>query len=372
MTLLSARPDELTLALIRAVAQGFRESGGEWPIWQYVDFRLAEKGIDGEQAYLGVPSWEYRYRPIWSSGSGAVLQPGEVISLTAHGLHHSEDEAMAQLGRAFVGALRYATRRRLDLEPNPTSMLDVRLSGEELTTRANMSAGTPLSSRQLGDILHHEPATWSGFEEMNDSWAWNVSKARLGQFAEVADLRSYLCLLERVVGVPQRAAQRFVLPPMALPEALDHLDVTWRLATNRPSLLRLRHATVIASLGQSANSREEFEARCSALVDVIKQMDIEVAGSPKLHKLDALEGALRARDGIEMLQAERGIAALRLLFDVRNGQQHRSSDAKATEAQVQLGVRVWEGNWRTSWDDLRSVAVEALDDIRASLRSLID
>ena len=73
MTLLSASYYERTLALIRAVAQGFRELGGEWPIWQYVDLRLAEQGVDGEQAYLGLPSWEYRYRPIWSGSVYATV-----------------------------------------------------------------------------------------------------------------------------------------------------------------------------------------------------------------------------------------------------------------------------------------------------------
>ena len=87
-----------------------------------------------------------------------------------------------------------------------------------------MAAETVVSSKQLGDLLHHEPATWSGFEQMNDSWAWNVSKARLGQFAQVEDLGSYLGLLERVVATRLSAVDKFPHPPMALPEALDYLD----------------------------------------------------------------------------------------------------------------------------------------------------
>ena len=370
MALLSATPDERTLALIGAVARGFRAAGGEWPIWQYVDMRLAEQGVDGYEAYLGLPSWD-GYRPVWSAG-GAGPQPHDVIHLTAHGIHHSRDEVMNDLGRAFVDVLRVAIRRRLELQPNPTVMLDVRASGEDLTREANMAAETVVSSKQLGDLLHHEPATWSGFEQMNDSWAWNVSKARLGQFAQVEDLGSYLGLLERVVATRLSAVDKFPHPPMALPEALDYLDVTWRLATKRPSLLRLRSAAEVASLALSANSREDFEARCSALVDVIKQLDIESKGSTKQHKLDALDAALRTNDGIDMSHAERGIAKLRLVLDVRNGQQHRSSDAKAAEAEVELGLRTWQGNWEVAWNDLRSVVVDAFSDIRTSLRSLID
>ena len=73
-----------------------------------------------------------------------------------------------------------------------------------------------------------------------------------------------------------------------------------------------------------------------------------------------------------MSHAERGIAKLRLVLDVRNGQQHRSSDAKAAEAEVELGLRTWQGNWEVAWNDLRSVVVDAFSDIRTSLRSLID
>jgi hypothetical protein len=142
------------------------------------------------------------------------------------------------------------------------------------------------------------------------------------------------------------------------------------LATQRPSLLRLSHAAVVASLGQTANSREEFEARCSALVDLVKQFNVEVPGKPKQHKLDALEGTLSEYDGIEMTDAENGIATLRLILDVRNGQQHRTSEAKAVQSQMELGLRTWDGDWQASWDTLRSAAVGAFDGIRRSLRSL--
>lgn len=176
MTLLTSPLDADSLALVKVVAAGFRVSGGEWPVWQYVDLMLAEQGVDGETAYTGLPSWEHRYRSVWSNGSGFVPRPDEFVALTVHGLHHSGHPLMADLANAFISVLRFAASQRLSLEPDPKQALSVKLNGADLTVKANMGAGTSFSIAQIGSLLQREPATWSGIDVTNDEWTWDVER----------------------------------------------------------------------------------------------------------------------------------------------------------------------------------------------------
>jgi hypothetical protein len=251
------------------------------------------------------------------------------------------------------------------------------LDAETLTTAANISGAVNLSPEQLGGVLQREPSTWHGYEDgangAGSRWRFDVTKqARLAPYAEVTNTEGYLLVLEQLVGhKPDPTHSRQVLPPLAVPEALDHLDLTWRLATGLPTLLSVSSAGIIASLTQPAFSRDEFASRCSSLVDVIKQFDIELS-KKKQHKLDALEETLAKQDGIEMAAARNGLAVLRDIFEVRNGLQHTGPYAPAEIAEQRLGLRTWEGNWEVSWNIVRAAAVDGLNSVRSSLRALID
>jgi hypothetical protein len=59
---------------------------------------------------------------------------------------------------------------------------------------------------------------------------------------------------------------------MALPDALDHLDLAWRLATGE-HLVRVPRAAIAAKLTQPTASAEGFESRCSALADLLGSLN---------------------------------------------------------------------------------------------------
>jgi hypothetical protein len=153
---------------------------------------------------------------------------------------------------------------------------------------------------------------------------------------------------------------------MALPDALDHLDLTWRLATGE-HLVGVPRAAMAAKLTQPAVSVEEFESRCSALADLLNALNLPKPAT--LHNMKLKLGELL---GAQAGRAEAAVEALRSVVALRAGQQHQGADTRAEQAKVALGLAPFAGDWGGAWDHLRAVTVQALDTIREELGSLID
>jgi hypothetical protein len=113
--------------------------------------------------------------------------------------------------------------------------------------------------------------------QQNGQWAWDLTNARLTPYAEVKTVDDYLVRLDVLVAMPQQPALAEYLPPMALPEAFDHLGLAWRIATGE-HLFHVPRAAIPAKLTQRAASAEEFESRCSALADMLNSFDFPAQG----------------------------------------------------------------------------------------------
>ena len=130
---------------------------------------------------------------------------------------------------------------------------------------------------------------------------------------------------------------------MALPDALDHLDLAWRLLTGE-HLVRVPRAAMAAKLTQSVNSAEEFESRCSALADLLNALNLPKPAT--LHNMKVKLGELL---GAEAGRAQAAVDALRSIVALRAGQQHQGADTRAEQARVNLGLAAYVGNWEGSW-----------------------
>jgi hypothetical protein len=74
-------------------------------------------------------------------------------------------------------------------------------------------------------MLSGDPATWLGVSQQNGQWTWDLTNARLTPYVEVKTVDDYLVRLDALVAVPQQPSFPEYLPPMALPETLDHLGL---------------------------------------------------------------------------------------------------------------------------------------------------
>lgn len=157
-------------------------------------------------------------------------------------------------------------------------------------------------------------------------------------------------------------------PPLQLPEAVDHLDMAWRLLFGRDQrLLRSSGMADIAALMLPCGSREDFESRISDLADLLKhlvvnneQLPEEAQEVPKDHTLERLKRALVARvDGTEADEVEGAIRVLQAANRIRVGQQHPDAIKQTQGSFEVLGVRYPVDDWDGAWSKIRSAAADA-------------
>jgi hypothetical protein len=361
------RPSDKALHLLGTVARGYAKAPQSWPLWQWVTLELWNKeGLDAEEILRGLPTWEYGYRPVAVGAHGQMPKVGDAIPLSLHGMAYAPEAATDALAGAFVVALRTAATMYRGIRPSPTQVEEVVLPGEDFTRTVNMKAGTELTANQLFEVLRREPATWLGVNQQAEAWTWDLTNARLAPYVGVQTVEDYLARLDELVALPEPAAEPEYLPPMALPDAFDHLDLAWRLSAN-DHLIRVSRVAMAAKLTQPAASVEEFESRCSALADLLNCLNLPSDGGT-LHNMKARLTELLGEKGG---RAREAVDVLRWVVALRAGQQHQGADARAQQAKVALGLTGFEGNWPGAWDQLRAVTVQALTTIREEISTLI-
>lgn len=369
-SLLDPLPDEM-LYLLCVVADGYA-AGSNWPYWQWVRQELwARHGLDAQETLQGMPTWEYDYRPVRLGYRGQPFPKiTDEVPLSIHGMSYVSPAvpAVQQLVDAFLAALRIAVIQQQGIQPGPRRTVELKVPGEDFTRTVNMAARTELSVDQLFDLLNGEPATWLGINQSNSQWTWDLTNARLARYLEVRTVDDYLAQLDSIVALPQEPTLPECLPAMALPEAFDHLGLAWRIATGA-HLFHVPRASIPAKLTQPAASVEEFEARCSALCDMLKSFDFPAEGG----SLNNMKTRLSNLLGDEASgRACAAVDTLRLTFDLRAGQQHQGADSRAERAKTTLGLSQLGSDWAAAWDHLRATVVQALSIIREEISSLTD
>jgi hypothetical protein len=370
--LLADPPSDDARRLLKTVAKGFSVGRGTWPVWQYVLLRLDADGFDGEKILQGLPTWQHHYRPVTFSSSVSLPDLSDQVALTMYGMVHADGYVTEPLVKAFLAAIAEADETQRGIDPRPTAVVQVEVDSREFTVRVNKRAGSALSERQLFEVLRREPATWGGLQEAGDAWRWDLSRLRLHPYREVKTGRAYLEALEALVGAAIPPSIDPVLPPLALPEAFDHLDLAWRLVT-KSKLVRVPRATVPARLTQPVQSVEEFESRCSALSDLLASFDVPVGSLPSNSgSLQRMSAELERLLGDRASTAVAAVVTLRRVAGIRNAQQHTGSAVRYDRDRAALGLSRFGSDWSGAWSHLEVVTVESLTTIREELVSLLD
>jgi hypothetical protein len=364
MPTLLESPSEDALHLLRAVALGYDQAAGVWPCWQWVKQQLWLQDRDAEEILQGLPTWRHGYRSVRAGNHGQLPDNGDPIPLTVHGMSNTVLPGMRHLARGFLTAINVAIVMQRGITPSVTQPVELRVPGEDFIRAVNGQANMQLTIEQLFDVLRGEPATWRGVNQNGGQWGWDLTDVRLSHYVGLQNEQDYLRRLEETVGLPVVSPSLIILPPMALPDALDHLDLSWRLLTSE-HLVRVPRAAMAAKLSQPAASAEEFESRCSALADLLNSLNLPKSAT--LHNMKAKLGELL---GEEAGRAQAAVDILRSVVSMRAGQQHQGADRSAEQARVALGLAPYTGDWPGAWNHLRAVTVQALDVIREEIGSL--
>jgi hypothetical protein len=363
MPTLLDRPREDALQMMEVIARGY-ETAGTWPCWQWVKQQLRMRSLDAEEIFQGLPTWRHNYRPVRSTTSGQLPENGDPVPLTIHGMAPLATPGVQRLADAFLTAINLAIIMQRGITPSVTEPVELTVPAEDFVRLVNGQAGTDLKADQLFDVLRGEPATWRGINMNGGQWNWNLTDVRLSRYEDAGTVGDYLARLEETVGLSQVPPQAGSLGPMAVPDAFDHLDLTWRLVTG-DHLVRVPRAAMAAKLTQPAGSAEEFESRCSALADLLNSFNL-----PKPATLQNMKTRLAGLLGDKAGRAQAAVDTLRSVVALRAGQQHQGADTRVEQAKVVLGLAPLAGNWPGTWNQVRLVTVHAPDTIREEIGSL--
>ncbi len=244
--------------------------------------------------------------------------------------------------------------------------------GQRRRAAARARAGYRGDAPRLHALVSGEPATWLGHTEPGPgrSWSWDLTRLNLQPFAGITSGEQYLEQLQALVGLPLAAPPAGpALPPLALQDALDHLDLQWRLRTSS-RLLRLRRSAAVGVLALPVTSRTELESGCAAFADVLDCLEPggPAPKTPGAGSLTRLELRLDELLGERAGRARQAVAVLRRVVQVRVGQQHsgRDADKRALAARTALGLPA-AADPADDWEQLRHAAVAALRILREEI-----
>jgi hypothetical protein len=187
-------------------------------------------------------------------------------------------------------------------------------------------------------------------------------------YAEVETVEDYLNYLAQVIEPVSAPFARSAPSPFTIPDMLSYLDAIWSRHLGKPLFDRIDPGRA-ASLLYEAGTPDEFDSRCSALADVLAQ--IEVPPDPGLERKGVrpvvLLGRWFARQQLPEGVADRlqhATAVLSKIVNIRVGGQHSESRRKAVAAFQDFGLDYPPTDWMSTWAVLRQSAVNALDAIR--------
>jgi hypothetical protein len=336
-----------------------------WPTFQYVEWKLyREHKLDARQVLSTWPvlrSSGGNYGWTWTEDP---LRDKSHIGVTIAGMGRIEKPV--ELIGLFLHMLKIMVVTQASFEPSPEKVVPVTLSTDttyallkQLDQRLDVGAR---AFADLRELLRHEPGTWYCHASDDD---WTLSPF-IRTYSEAETLQAYC---ERVIDVytPNQPDPEPLYPSsLALPEAIDYLNLVWLKHAGAP-LIRLGRAEATVKLALDCATADEFESRISALCTILGGIDLPDREESKLIDLRAyLLGML----GGEGSRAAAAIDDLRAVFDLRVWRQHAGTDARGTRGMERLGISLPVYDWGAAWTHVQRRTVAALSALREELETI--
>jgi hypothetical protein len=337
---------------------------GAWPVYQYVQAKLDDLGLDSEEVFAGLPSFSHlhlTYSLVRRDRTGREEEP---VKLTVAGMAHLDP--FASTVEMFLRVVNELANRRAAAPFEPSRVVTVELSWPELVTDLGLDR-EPLVEL-LPELLQGEPATWHGTQQRGDAgWIYQPS-SHLRRFRGVREVNDYLTRMRAWTMPPEPAPAPQPVSPLGVVAAFDYLDVVWQLTFGR-KLLHVPIAERAARLTLPVSTPEEFDNRLSALGEMFKGLD--AAPDMDAGPFDKMRRFLTSQLPAESLPAVR--AAIDTLFQVthiRNGGQHFGAATQAAVALPALGLEFPVINHAAAWRIVQTHVINALDTIRVEVNAL--
>ncbi|SCG78142.1 hypothetical protein GA0070613_6476 [Micromonospora inositola] len=351
------------LALLRIVGDVLTDIG-EWPVYQYVEARMDELGLDADAVLRSMPSisdGQLSYSLVRRDHSTA---PDTLVKLTIAGFAHLP--AHAGVWDMFLAVLNELSDRRVKAAYDPRQVIEVTLSGPDLLSDLGLQ-DEPLV-RLLPEILRGEPSTWQGGGNVNGGVWMPAPSTFVRRFRNVSSVDEYLHRLRGWIE-PARQPAAVLASPLSLVGALDYLDVVWRLRFGA-GLLVVPSAERAARLAFDATTAEELDNRLSALGEMFKGFD--VPGDQQQGTLRRLRVFLADHLTAEaMVRVESAVTTLQNVTYMRNAGQHMDAALQAAEALRSFGLTYPISDIREAWQTVQTHVVSALGALREEVQATL-
>lgn len=324
--------------------------------------------------YIRFSAGQGRYG--WVSAQAPSLQavgPEHRLSLTVAGMTRL-DRSHAHV-ELFLAVLACLVERERSFTPSPTTVQTVEVSAAEVQRDLRAASGrwnpSPAGLALVGDLLGGEPSTWNCQIKAADEPAiWTASLSPfIRRYAGVRTADEYVDrLVQLIAPPPSPAPEPLHSSSLSLPEAIDYLNVVWRLHAGRP-LFTIARAEAAAKLVLDCATADELDARLSALCGILGHLQLPDSEDNK--KLVDLKTYLTQQlAGEAEARVEAAVDDLRAFFGLRAWRQHPGADERGRQAMQRLEVELPTSDWGGVWRHLQARAVAALSGLREEVETL--
>lgn len=375
----SSRPHPLLEALnaeqqrlVDVVSDGFLAEDFRWPFFDYVEGVLDDEGIDAIEVLPSFPTigrWGY-CAVVWSHHNVAESE----VALTVVGMSHTA--ALREYVPVFFELVDYLAQRRRQARPQPREVRNLTVTSAEFDEYWRSGRRLALSPRLTAQLKEHEPPGWGSrsLSPDGDSWSTDIRRDIL-RFEGLTTLEGYLERLEEMIDEPSRAVPPILPSPLSLAASLDYLNAVWRLTHDREPLFRFQSAERTTRLAFDVQTAEEFGAHLSALSDLLREANKQVAAEPPRKERGRALARIEA-DVLLLVEPEatsrvaEAIRILELVVALRDSDQHGGASERALSAHRELRLVYPTTDWRSAWAVISANSISALNVIREELQAV--
>ncbi|MCG8914898.1 hypothetical protein L6E12_03725 [Actinokineospora sp. PR83] len=370
--------------LLRLIADVYRKYDYRPPAWEYIQHEFDKIGVDALSVLNSLPfvgsNRPYgKYSTILSNQNPMIastwsnqenIGPIVAFDLTIAGRWHSGDAEQHRRAEEFIVVLKDLVKLRLSFDIPPGGLANTRMTWQEMHQKMPHIPVDVVEKFQ--QIAKTEPVfrrAFLGTYEGSDGWSLELQRG-LALYAGIESVEAYIARVIELL-TPESVVTEPITPSaLGLHEALDYLNVVWRLNFDKNLLQPISNERT-ARLAFDVHTRDEFSSQLSSLSELIKLMIVpgnSSAYKTPLERIIPFVSSKRQLDPAALDRMKTAIETLRAVQSVRNSLgQHTGTEHRGVTSLSALSLSYPITDYHGAWNTIRLRTIEALAVLREEI-----